>query len=78
VKGLVVHSGGPSPVINASLAGLVEEARRHPEVRGMYGAAFGPEGILKERFIDLYGESAGTIQAIGMSPSSALGTPARA
>jgi 6-phosphofructokinase len=74
VKGLVIHSGGPSPVINASLAGLVEEARLHPEVRGMYGAAFGLEGVLKEQFIDLYAESAETIQAVGMTPSSALGT----
>ena len=74
MKGLIVHSGGPSPVINASLAGLVEEARLHREVTGMHGAAFGIEGILKENFIDLYAQSAETIDAIGATPSSALGT----
>ena len=74
MKGLIVHSGGPTPVINASLAGLIEEARLHPEVTGMYGAAFGIEGILKEHLIDLYAQDAGTIQAIGDMPSSALGS----
>ena len=74
MKGLIVHSGGPTPVINASLAGLIEEARLHPEVTGMYGAAFGIEGILKEHLFDLYAQDAGTIEAIGGMPSSALGS----
>jgi 6-phosphofructokinase len=74
LRGLVIHSGGPSPVINASLAGLVDEARLHREVTGMYGAAFGIEGVLKEDFIDLFAQSPETIQAIGSMPSSALGT----
>ena len=74
LRGLIVHSGGPTPVINASLAGLVEEARFHPEVTGMYGAAFGIEGILKEDLFDLYAQDAGTIEAIGGMPSSALGS----
>ena len=74
MKGLIVHSGGPTPVINASLAGLIEEARLHPEVTGMYGAAFGIEGILKEDLIDLYAQDAATIRAIGGMPSSALGS----
>jgi len=74
LKGLIVHSGGPTPVINASLAGLIEEARLHPEVTGMYGAAFGIEGILKEHLFDLYAQDAGTIEAIGGMPSSALGS----
>jgi 6-phosphofructokinase 1 len=74
LKGLIVHSGGPTPVINASLAGLIEEARLHPEVTGMYGAAFGIEGILGEDLIDLYAQDAGTIRVIGGMPSSALGS----
>jgi ATP-dependent phosphofructokinase / diphosphate-dependent phosphofructokinase len=74
LKGLVVHSGGPTPVINASLAGLIEEARLCPEVTGMYGARFGIEGIIKEDLIDLYAQDAATIQAIAGMPSSALGS----
>jgi ATP-dependent phosphofructokinase / diphosphate-dependent phosphofructokinase len=74
VKGLVIHGGGPSPVINASLAGVVDEARRHREVSAMYGAAFGLEGVLKEDFIDLYAQRPETIESIATMPSSALGT----
>lgn len=74
MRGLIVHSGGPTPVINASLAGLIEEARLHPEVTGMVGAAFGIEGILKEDLIDLYAQDAETIRAIGGMPASALGS----
>ena len=61
-------------MINASLAGLIEEARLYPEVTGMYGAAFGIEGILKEDLIDLCAQDAATIAAIGGMPSSALGS----
>jgi 6-phosphofructokinase 1 len=74
LKGLIVHSGGPTPVINASLAGLIEEAWLHPEVTGMLGAAFGVEGILKEDLIDLYTQDAAIIRAISGMPSSALGS----
>ena len=28
---LVVHGGGPTAVINASLYGVIEEAKRNPE-----------------------------------------------
>jgi ATP-dependent phosphofructokinase / diphosphate-dependent phosphofructokinase len=70
----LVHSGGPTPVINASLAGLVEEARLHAEITGVYGAAFGLEGAMQERFIDLFAQSEKTLQAIAAMPSSALGT----
>ena len=74
MKALLVHSGGPTPVINASLAGVVEEARRHPEIQGLYGAAFGLGGVIQEEFFDLFAQSAQTMQAIADSPSSALGT----
>ena len=74
MKGLIIHSGGPSPVINASLVGLLDEARLHREVTGMHGAVFGIEGVLHENFIDLYAQSEETIRAIATMPSSALGT----
>ncbi len=70
----MVHSGGPTPVINASLVGLVEEARQHSEITGMYGAAFGLQGAIEEKFVDLFAQSEHTLQAIAATPSSALGT----
>jgi ATP-dependent phosphofructokinase / diphosphate-dependent phosphofructokinase len=71
---LVVHSGGPTPVINASLWGVVEEARKQRQIAKLYGAAYGLAGVLGEDFIDLFAQSADTLQAIAAMPSSALGT----
>lgn len=71
---LLLHSGGPTPVINASLLGVVEESRNYREIGRLYGAAHGLRGILDERFIDLFAPSRERIEAIAASPSSALGT----
>ena len=74
MRGLLVHSGGPTPVINASLVGLVEEARLHAEITGLYGAAFGLEGVIQEKFFDLFAQSEEALHAIAAMPSSVLGT----
>ena len=50
---LVVHGGGPTAVINASLYGVVEEAKSSGSIGRVYGAIGGSEGILKESFLDL-------------------------
>ena len=48
---LVVHGGGPTAVINASLYGVVEEAKSSGSIGRVYGAIGGSEGILKENFL---------------------------
>ena len=45
---IVAQSGGPSPVINNSLRGLVETARDLPEIGTIYAGWHGIEGVLKE------------------------------
>jgi 6-phosphofructokinase 1 len=74
---LLAHSGGPTAVINASLLGVVEEARKHLEFGGLWGARFGIDGLLREDFLDLFAQGAGTLEAVGRAPSSALGTSRR-
>ena len=71
---LVAHSGGPTPVINASLLGALKEARCHPEITGFYGARFGLSGVLKQDFIDLYQQPETLMQRVARAPASALGT----
>jgi 6-phosphofructokinase len=71
---LVAHSGGPTPVINASLLGTVEEARLHPAISGLYGAKFGITGVLNEDFIDLFAVSPELLKNVAQSPASALGS----
>ncbi len=51
---VVAQSGGPSPVINNSLRGIVETCRMFPDRFGtIYGGWHGIEGVLKEELLDL-------------------------
>ncbi|NLE77961.1 MAG: 6-phosphofructokinase [Chloroflexi bacterium] len=73
--GLIVgQSGGPSGVINASLAGVVETALEHPEFTSVLGMVHGIEGALKEDLFDLSREDAQTIHGLVGTTASALGT----
>src|SRR6266850_6590393 len=54
---LVGQSGGPTAVINASVAGIISEALNHECIEEIYGALNGVLGILQEDLIDLASES---------------------
>jgi 6-phosphofructokinase len=71
---VVGQSGGPTGVINASLVGVIEEAKKHPEIENLYGAIHAVAGIVKNEFIDLKKLSAETLEMVAASPSSAIGT----
>src|SRR6266705_5514233 len=71
---LVAQSGGPTSVINSSLAGVVQEAGRHECIEEIYGGANGILGILNEDLIDINDEKKKTIQGLRYTPAAALGT----
>jgi len=71
---LVAQSGGPTTVINASVAGVVSEALNNPCIEEVYGGINGVLGILKEELIDLAEESQQNIRGLRFTPASALGT----
>ncbi|HOW98130.1 MAG TPA: 6-phosphofructokinase [Kiritimatiellia bacterium] len=71
---LIAQSGGPTVVINQSLIGAVLEAKKHKEIKKIYGSLHGILGILNENFIDLGKESKATLEAVANTPSSALGS----
>ncbi|MFH7040829.1 6-phosphofructokinase [Paucibacter sp. JuS9] len=73
-KVLVAQGGGPTAVINQSLAGLVLEARRHLGIERVYGARHGVRGIINEDFVDLTAETSHNLELIAGTPSSALGS----
>lgn len=73
-KILVAQGGGPTAVINQSLAGIVFEARRFPRIEGVYGALHGVRGILDETFVDLTQETSYNLEQVASTPSSALGS----
>ena len=71
---LIAQSGGPTVVINQSLVGAVLEAKKHKEIKKIYGALHGIKGILGEDLIDLGRENVHTLQAVANTPSSGLGS----
>jgi 6-phosphofructokinase len=70
---IVGQSGGPTAVINCSLAGVVQEAMRFPAIKGIYGMIHGIEGVLKDDLVDLRAEKPETIEGLRHTPSAALG-----
>ncbi|MDF9407785.1 diphosphate--fructose-6-phosphate 1-phosphotransferase [Pelotomaculum isophthalicicum JI] len=71
-KVVVAQGGGPTAVINQSLAGVVLESRKFPQVSRVYGAINGVEGIVNENFIDLTQETTNNLEQVAKTPSSAL------
>src|SRR5712671_2852221 len=71
---LVAQSGGPTAVINASVAGVIQEAGRHECIEEIYGGAYGIIGVLNEDLIDINEEKAKTIEGLKYTPAAALGT----
>src|SRR5438874_3667235 len=72
---LVAQSGGPTAVINASVAGVIKQAGKHPEViEEIYGGCNGILGILNEQLIDIQEEKSSAIEGLKHTPAAALGT----
>lgn len=74
---VIAHGGGPTAVINASLAGVIAEARRHSAIGGLLGAVHGANGLVDDRFYDLFSQPAETVAALETTPGSALGSSRR-
>ena len=75
---LVVHSGGPSVCLNASLVGVIERWRELFPGSGLYGARHGPEGLLSGDWIDLGAMPRERVEAARRTPGSAIGSSRRA
>ena len=72
---VIAQSGGPSMVINASLVGAVLAAKKAgAKIGRILGARHGIQGILGRDYIDLRKPSVKKLEAIALTPSSALGS----
>lgn len=71
---LVAQSGGPTAVINASLAGVIKANQLNPLYEHVYGGIHGIEGVLEDKLYDLTNVPASEINILKQTPSSALGT----
>ena len=69
------QSGGVTPVINASAAGVIQTAAKYPEkINKVYAGQDGILGALSETLIDTSLESSADIEALKMTPSGAFGS----
>src|SRR5688572_19793029 len=71
---LIGQSGGPTSVINSSLAGVVDAAMRSKRVGRVFGMRFGIEGVLNDYLVDLGSESRDVLRGLRSTPGSALGS----
>ena len=71
-KVLVAQGGGPTAVINQSVVGVTLEARKFTQVKAVYGAIHGVQGIVKEDFLDLTRETTHNLEQVARTSSSAL------
>src|SRR5690606_34305263 len=71
---VVAQGGGPTAVINQTLAGIAIEARRRFPGSQVLGARFGVRGIVKGDFVDLSELPEDLVMAIAATPSAALGS----
>lgn len=71
---LIIHGGAPTAVMNASLYGVVEEAKKHKEIDHIYGALGGSLAVIRGDFVDLGMVGDRELALLLHSPSSAIGT----
>lgn len=74
---VVAHGGGPTTVLNASLAGLMAECARHSAISALYGARHGAHGLVEDDLRDLSGCDAANLEALSRAPGSVLGSARR-
>ncbi|KAF0226424.1 MAG: 6-phosphofructokinase [Erysipelotrichaceae bacterium] len=71
---IVAQSGGPTSVINATLAGVVKANQMNPIYTKVLGGLNGIEGILQEKLIDISQMSEEENRILRQTPASALGS----
>ena len=73
---IVAQSGGPSPVINSSLRGVIDGCKAFPDTFGtIYGGWHGIEGVLKEELLNLSTQTEEEVALLRYTPAAgAIGT----
>ncbi len=71
---LVGQSGGPTAVINSTLAGIIAGGIKSPKIERIFGAVGGIEGVFQNDIIELTGFSSAKLALLKQTPSSFLGS----
>ncbi len=71
---IIMHGGGPTAVINASLYGAIRQAQSSPGVDRVLVAIGGTGGFLREQIKDVTDYADDQLRGLLSSPASAIGT----
>src|SRR5579863_4803777 len=71
---VVGQSGGPTSVINQSLAGVIQGIKESGHIEDLMGARFGVKGIISENFVSLKNVQGDLLERIAGTPAAALGS----
>lgn len=74
---LVGQSGGPTTVINSSLAGVISEALNNNKIDQIYGMRNGIQGVLEDNLVNLtniFTNNQGKLELLKYTPSMYLGS----
>ena len=71
---LIAQSGGPTAVINGSLAGVIKANQLNRHFDKVLGGLHGIEGVLADKLYDLTDLDSTEVALLRQTPSSALGT----
>ncbi len=74
LTGAIAHGGGPTAVLNASLAGVCEAWSQYRENDRLFAARFGVQGILKDDFVDLAEVPEALVSAAAQASGSLIGS----
>lgn len=71
---LVLQCGGPTPVINASLAAVIATGQAEPSIHQIWGSRLGWQGLAQGDWVDLSHCAAAMIAQLHIQPGAALGS----
>jgi 6-phosphofructokinase len=71
---LVLQGGGPTPVVNTSLYGVLDEARTSGRFDQLLGARFGTQGLINDDLVDLTPLPQRDLDRLKFTPGASLGT----
>lgn len=71
---IIGQSGGPTSVINSSLAGIILGAKASSMIGEIYGMNYGIEGFMQEKILDLGKQPESVLAGLRNTPGSALGS----
>ena len=73
-RAVFAQSGGPTAVINSSIAGGLIEALNQDQITGVLCSLHGIKGVLEENFVDIEKEDINELYALKNTPASAFGS----